>query len=74
MTLGLLHSIWLSMFAFDKPAEFEFQQEEVLRWAERQLVNFGAPEIAIYLHKYVRAHSALVLSEQTHIAATRLFG
>ena len=46
----------------------------VVRILERQLVNFGAPEIAIYLRKYVRAHSALVLNEQTHIAATRLFG
>ena len=60
------------MFAFDNPVVFEFQQEKVLRLAEqhagavrileRQLVNFGAPEIAIYLRKYLCAHSALVLN------------
>ena len=52
------------MYAFAKPADFEFPHEKILlkvsRWddigsLEGQLVNSRPPEIAIYLRTYLRA-------------------
>ena len=52
------------MYAFAKPADFEFPHEKILlkvgRWddigsLEGQLVNSRPPEVAIYLRTYLRA-------------------
>ena len=49
-------NFYLSMYAFTKPADFEFSQEEVLKLAEQQVLgvtsledNCRASELAIYL-------------------------
>ena len=37
MACGMLYLIWLSMYAFVKPANIEFPREKVLRLAEKQM-------------------------------------